>query len=98
MAGSSRTTYRYDLAFWKEAIHDELLMRRILARSTKRSTMMHEIVVPDFLKETVRVPSLPEQQEIGKFFTTLDSTIDIFRKRVELLKKQKSAYLQSMFI
>ncbi|OZG49544.1 restriction endonuclease subunit S [Pseudoscardovia suis] len=89
---------RYNLAFWKEAIHDELLMRRILARSTKRSTMMHEIVVPDFLKETVRVPSLPEQQEIGKFFTTLDSTIDIFRKRVELLKKQKSAYLQSMFI
>ena len=89
---------RYDLAFWKEAIHDEFLMKRILARSTKRSTMMHEIVVPDFLKETVRVPSLPEQQEIGKFFTTLDSTIDIFRKRVELLKKQKSAYLQSMFI
>ena len=89
---------RYDLAFWKEAIHDEFLMRRILARSTKRSTMMHEIVVPDFLKEIIRVPSLSEQQKIGEFFTTLDSAIDTSRKRVELLKKQKSAYLQSMFI
>jgi type I restriction enzyme S subunit len=89
---------KYDLAFWKEAIHDEFLMRRILARSTKRSTMMHEIVVPDFLKETIRVPSLSEQQKIGEFFTTLDSAIDTSRKRVELLKKQKSAYLQSMFI
>ena len=89
---------RYDLAFWKEAIHDEFLMRRILARSTKRSTMMHEIVVPDFLKETIRVPSLPEQQKIGEFFTTLDSLIDISQKRVEFIKKQKSAYLQSMFI
>ena len=89
---------RYDLAFWKEAIHDEFLMRRILARSTKRSTMMHEIVVPDFLKEIIRVPSLSEQQKIGEFFTTLDSAIDTSRKRVDLLKKQKSAYLQTMFI
>jgi type I restriction enzyme S subunit len=88
---------RYDLAFWKEAIHDEFLMRRTLARSTKRSTMMHEIVVPDFLKETIRVPALPEQQKIGKFFTTLDFLISISRQRVESLQNAKNAYLQKMF-
>ena len=89
---------RYDLAFWKEAIHDELLMRRILARSTKRSTMMHEIVVPDFLKETVRVPSLPEQLRIGDIFKTFDMLITVSHQRVETLQKAKSAYLQRMFL
>ena len=89
---------RYDLAFWKEAIHDELLMRRILARSTKRSTMMHEIVVPDFLKETVRGPSLPEQLRIGDIFKTFDMLITVSHQRVETLQKAKSAYLQRMFL
>jgi type I restriction enzyme S subunit len=89
---------RYDLAFWKEAIHDEFLMKRILARSTKRSTMMHEIVVPDFLKEVVAVPSLSEQQQIGKFFSTFDSLIAAAEQRTRALKEMKSAYLQRMFV
>ncbi|OZG49543.1 type I restriction enzyme S subunit [Pseudoscardovia suis] len=88
---------RYDLAFWKEAIHDEFLMKRILARSTKRSTMMHEIVVPDFLKEVVAVPSLSEQQKIGQFFSTLDSLIAAAERQEALLRQKKQAYLQLMF-
>ncbi|OZG49371.1 restriction modification system DNA specificity subunit [Pseudoscardovia radai] len=88
---------RYDLAFWKEAIHDEFLMKRILARSTKRSTMMHEIVVSDFLKEVFAVPSLSEQQKIGRFFSTLDSLIAAAERQEGLLKQKKQAYLQLMF-
>ena len=73
-------------------------MKQILARSTKRSTMMHEIVVPDFLKEVVAVPSLSEQQKIGQFFSTLDSLIAAAEKRAASLRVLKSAYLQHMFV
>ena len=47
-----RPIQEYDLYFWKYAINNETLMQRILARSTKASTMMHDLVTNDFLNET----------------------------------------------
>ena len=42
-----RPIQEYDLYFWKYAINNETLMQRILARSTKASTMMHDLVTND---------------------------------------------------
>ncbi|WP_338753386.1 restriction endonuclease subunit S [Leuconostoc mesenteroides] len=39
-----------------------------------------------------------EQQKIGAFFKQLDITIDLHQQKLDLLKKQKQAYLQKMFI
>ncbi|MEQ7222079.1 restriction endonuclease subunit S, partial [Vagococcus fluvialis] len=43
-------------------------------------------------------PSLEEQQKIGAFFKSLDDTIALQERKLELLKEQKKAFLQKMFV
>ena len=75
-----RPIREYDLHFWKYAINNEMLMQRILSRSTKASTMMHDLVTNDFLNETFFVPSLDEQKQIGAFFKQLDNLITLHQR------------------
>ena len=75
-----RPIREYDLHFWKYAINNEMLMQRILSRSTKASTMMHDLVTNDFLNETFFVPSLDEQKQIGAFFKQLDHLITLHQR------------------
>lgn len=46
----------------------------------------------------LKVPELAEQQKIGSFFKQLDNLITLNQQKLNLLKKQKQAYLQKMFI
>ena len=87
-----------DLDFWACYLHDEGVMKRILVRSTKRGTMMNELVFDDFFAEKMRVPSLPEQRLIGQFFNTLDSLIAAAEERTKHLRELKGSYLQRMFV
>ncbi|OZG49542.1 type I restriction enzyme S subunit [Pseudoscardovia suis] len=87
-----------DLDFWSCYLHDENVMKRILVRSTKRGTMMNELVLDDFFTERIRVPSLPEQRHIGKFFSTLESLIAAAEERTKHLRELKGSYLQRMFV
>ncbi len=89
---------KYDLLFWKYLINDERIMGPILLRSTKHSTMMTDIVVADFLKESILVPSYEEQKKIGAFFESLDKQISMQEKRLEKLKQIKAACLDKMFV
>lgn len=89
---------QYDLQFWKYLINYERIMGPILLRSTKHSTMMTDLVVSDFLKESVLVPSYEEQQAIGIFLKTLDRQITLQTQRLEKLKQIKSACLDNMFV
>jgi type I restriction enzyme S subunit len=80
-----RPTVPFDLHFWKYAINNERVMQGILTRSTKASTMMHELVSADFLKEFILVPSIEEQALIGKYFNQLDNLITLHqRKRFQM--------------
>lgn len=88
----------YDLNFWKYYINDENVMGSILTRSTKSSTMMNDIVVDDFLKESILVPSYEEQKVIGAFLTKLDRKIELETQKLEKLKQIKSASLSKMFV
>ena len=93
-----RPIQEYDLYFWKYAINNEILMQRILARSTKASTMMHDLVTNDFLNETFLVPSVKEQKQIGAFLNKLDNIITLHQRKCDELKKMKKYMLQNMFI
>ena len=93
-----RPIQEYDLYFWKYAINNETLMQRILARSTKASTMMHDLVTNDFLNETFLVPSVKEQKQIGAFLNNLDNLITLHQRKCDELKKMKKYMLQNMFI
>lgn len=46
----------------------------------------------------IYVPSLLEQQKIGAFFKSLDDTIALHQRELELLKQSKKAFLQKMFV
>ena len=67
--------------FWKQYIHSESVMRRILVNSTKAGTMMNELVIPEFLNQTIMVPSENEQAIIGQYFTNLDHLITLHQRK-----------------
>ena len=67
----------FDVNYWRYAINNEKLMRLSLIRSTKASTMMHNLVPSDFLREAIPTPTLAEQKEIGAFLVGLDHLITL---------------------
>lgn len=83
--------------FWKYYIHLEQVMKRILVRATKKGTMMHELVIPDFLKQSIMVPSLPEQQKIADFLSTIDTIIEKQRATVLAWEERKKGVMQKLF-
>lgn len=84
--------------FWKYYIHSERVMRNILVRSTKKGTMMHELVIPDFLKQSIMVPSLPEQQKIADCLSSLDEVIEKQKATLAAWEELKKGLLQQMFV
>lgn len=79
----------YDLSYWKYAINNESVMGPILTRSTKASTMMHELVPKDFLSESIRVPpTMTEQRLIGALFRDVDDLITLRQRELKLNTQQ----------
>lgn len=48
--------------------------------------------------QQIFIPNLNEQKEIGVFFNKLNNLITVNQRKVDLLKKEKKALLQKMFI
>ena len=49
------------------------------------------------MKINFKVPTLPEQVQIGKFFDNLDHLIALHQRKLENLQELKKGYLQKMF-
>mgnify|MGYP002116069670 FL=1 len=92
-----RPIIKYDIYFWKYYINYEPIMGKVLSRCTKKTTMMTNLVAKDFLKETVLVPTLAEQKQIGTLLNTLDKFITLHQRKLEKLKLTKKALLQKLF-
>ena len=93
-----RPIVAYDLFFWKYAINNENLMQIILSRSTKASTMMHDLVTNDFLQESFCIPCLDEQRKIGSYLNGLDNLITLHQRKLDKMKKIKQSMLEKMFV
>lgn len=52
----------------------------------------------DFLKIEVLVPSIQEQEKIGKFLRSLDDRIALQKEKLERLQSLKKAFLEKMFV
>ena len=50
------------------------------------------------MKIDFKVPTLPEQIQIGKFFDNLDHLITLHQRKSDLLKELKKGFLQKMFV
>lgn len=93
-----RPISKYDIYFWKYYINYEPIMGKVLSRCTKKTTMMTNLVGKDFLKETVLVPTLAEQKQIGTLLNALDKSITLHQRKLDHLQLQKKALLQQMFV
>ena len=83
--------------FWKYYIHYEPIMRKVLVNSTKAGTMMNELVVNEFLKSYVLVPSDKEQVCIGNILASIDHLITLHQRKCDQMKELKKYMLTKMF-
>lgn len=82
----------FDTSLW----HNEVAMR---AAEGARNHGLLNIGAEDFLDIDIVYPkSIDEQNEIAKYFTTLDKQISLEEQKLESLKRIKSACLDKMFI
>ena len=86
-----------EIDFWKEYINYESIMQKKLVHSTKKGTMMHELVVDEFLKQTILVPPEKEQQHIGQLLKFLSKVISLQQRKLEHLNLKKKSLLQKLF-
>ena len=87
----------HNLRYWKYAINNESVMGRILARCTKKTTMMTNLVTKDFLNQSIPCPSAQEQDKIASLLDTISKRIELQKLYVESLKKYKRGALKAVF-
>ena len=87
-----------ELNFWKEYINYEPIMEKKLVYSTKKGTMMNELVIEDFLNQYVAVPLVQEQQKIGYLLKCMTDDITLHQRKLEHLQLLKKALLQQLFV
>lgn len=83
-------------------INKSFLYNNLIFHKTEIKRNVRGASVPRLDRETLRklpvsIPSLPEQQEIASYFTSLDSQISAATSRLASLKQMKAASLQAMF-
>lgn len=76
----------------------EMKEQLILTSIVKTGTTVQSVNMPDFEKLIISIPSIQEQQEIGKTFRDLGNLITLHQRELNLLKNLKKSMLQQMFV
>ena len=92
-----RPVAEQDYSFWKYYIHDENVMRKKLVKCTKAGTMMNELEIDSFLSQTVYVPEIAEQSDVGAYLQHLDGLILLHHQKHQKLSQAKLSFLRSSF-
>ena len=76
------------------------LLYRLLQKEITQlqGTSIKGITKVELLSKKVLIPSLPEQQAIGTYFTNLDNLISAHQEKISQLETLKKKLLQDMFI
>ncbi|MFK4907133.1 restriction endonuclease subunit S [Lactococcus petauri] len=86
-----------DSYFLLNSVQNKQFVQHVLDRST--GTSYPAINSSDLSNIEIHVPSkLSEQQKIGAFFQSIDDTITLHQRKLDLLKEQKKGFLQKMFV
>ena len=89
----------YDNNYWKYAIHLERIMGPIFAKSiTSSGNSSNKLAPKDLLRQSIFLPHLDEQKQIGYFFKQFDSLIALHQRKLEHLELMKKGLLQQMFV
>ncbi|PEG96935.1 type I restriction endonuclease subunit S [Lactobacillus sp. UMNPBX9] len=89
----------YDNNYWKYAIHLERIMGPIFAKSiTSSGNSSNKLAPKDLLRQSIFLPHLDEQKEIGNFLKKMDSLITLHQRKLDHLELMKKGLLQQMFV
>lgn len=86
-----------DSKYFLQLMRSETMQRK-LTESNPGSAMVNLVPMSEVKEWDVLLPNISEQRLLGVFFTNLDDTIDLHQHKLELLKEQKKAFLQKMFV
>ena len=87
---------RLDSTFLALNISNGVQQKELTNRAQGKSIV--HIHNSDLQTITLKKPELYEQQKISKLFIYLDNLITVNQRKVDLLKKEKKALLQKMFV
>lgn len=74
------------------------LMKNIQWDKYQNGSTIPHVYYRDYGNKKFFIPNLAEQKKIGTFFQHLDQTITLHQRKLDLLKEQKKAFLQQMFV
>ncbi|HEM6455106.1 TPA: restriction endonuclease subunit S [Streptococcus suis] len=80
----------YDTVNWYKEVS-------MIAAEGARNHGLLNIAPNDFFKTRLFIPTLPEQEAIGSFFSDLDQLITLHQRKLDDIKELKKALLQKMF-
>ena len=93
-----RPIAEYDLNFWKYAIQFERVMVPIFSKSiTSSGNSSNKLDQKHFLNQTILVPPISEQKEIGAILERTTNLITLHQRKLEHLKLKKKSLLQKLF-
>ncbi|MBY5024255.1 restriction endonuclease subunit S [Streptococcus suis] len=70
---------------------------RKMINSLVTGTALKQLPIKNLKNIQFSLPSLPEQETIGTFFSTLDRHITLHQRKLDTLKEQKKTYLKLLF-
>jgi type I restriction enzyme S subunit len=86
-----------NLEFLREFFLSNETTKKLEELSTGTSNSQNRVSPKDIINFKLAIPTLPEQEAIGTFFSTLDRHITLHQRKLDKLKNVKQAYLSEMF-
>ena len=91
-----RTNENLNPAFLNETFLAPRFRKEVNVRNAE-STTVANFGIPDIKRYEINVPSIEEQEKIGKLLDGVNNLIAANHHKLDLLKEQKKGYLQKMF-
>ena len=86
----------YEPFFVKEALNHSSTKKQFMTKA--KTGTMTTIGQDDISSSSLTYPTKLEQTAIGNFFSTLDTTITLHKRKLDGLKELRNGYLQRMFL
>jgi len=91
-----RTNENLNPAFLNETFLAPRFRKEVNVRNAE-STTVANFGIPDIKRYEINVPSIEEQEKIGKLLDGVNNLIAANQHKLDLLKEQKKGYLQKLF-
>jgi type I restriction enzyme S subunit len=92
-----RPIVEQDYNFWEYYIHSETVMRSHLVNATKAGTMMNELVPDDLFSQSILMPTLDEQKQIGALLKQIDNLITLHQSNYDKMVATKKSMIDKLF-